>query len=249
MTANEQRIVIISQARMTSTRLPGKVAIDVLGKTLLEHHLERLQRSKHMTQVVVATTTNDSDDVIVKICKKAGVGVFRGSEHDVLARYYHTACEFDADAIVRVTSDCPLIDPDVIDLTIGAFLSAQPRMDYVSNCRLRQTYPRGLDTEVFSFTALQVAHEQAREAFEREHVTPFLWQQPNRFALANIDNDVDHSAHRWTVDTPEDFELIRLMLAALYPSNPGFNLQDCVDLLYRNPEWMKINRHIEQKKL
>jgi spore coat polysaccharide biosynthesis protein SpsF len=249
MTAKEQRVVIVTQARMTSTRLPGKVAIDVLGKTLLEHHLERLQRSKRKTLVVVATTTNHADDVIARICEITGTSIFRGSEHDVLERYYFAAAKFDADIVVRVTSDCPLIDPAVIDLTIEAFLSARPTKDYVSNCRLKQTYPRGLDTEVFSFAALKEAHEQATQAFEREHVTPFLWQHPERFALANVDHEVDYSAHRWTVDTPEDLRLVKMMLAALYPLDPEFHLQDCIALLQQNPEWADINKHIEQKKL
>jgi spore coat polysaccharide biosynthesis protein SpsF len=249
MTKTEPKIVVITQARMTSTRLPGKVAIEVAGKTLLEHHLERIGRSRLKTNVIVATTTNDTDDVIADICNKTGTAVYRGSEHDVLSRYYHAACEFEADIVVRVTSDCPLIDPDIIDLTVKAFLSDDHEYDYVSNCRLKQTYPRGLDTEVFAFTALKAAHEEAKQPFEREHVTPFIWQHPERFRLANVYHETDYSQHRWTVDTPEDLELIELMLDACYPSNPTFGLQDCIDLLQRNPEWEAINRHIEQKKL
>jgi spore coat polysaccharide biosynthesis protein SpsF len=249
MTMQRPQIVIISQARMTSTRLPGKVAIKVAGKTLLEHHLERIHRSELKTRLVIATTKNDADDAIVDICQKSGTPVYRGSEHDVLSRYYHAASKFEADIVVRVTSDCPLIDPDIIDLTINAFLSREPEIDYVSNCRLNQTYPRGLDTEVFAFSALKAAYEEAREPFEREHVTPFIWQHPERFALSNIDHYIDYSQHRWTVDTPEDLDLIKRMLNVCYPTNPEFGLQDCIELICRNPEWEEINKHIEQKKL
>jgi spore coat polysaccharide biosynthesis protein SpsF len=249
MTDATGRVVIITQARMTSTRLPGKVAINVLGKPLLEHHLERLQRSRLMSQVAVATTTNSSDDIIVKICEGVGIAVYRGSEDDVLARYYHAAVKFDADIVVRVTSDCPLIDPGVVDKTIAHYLSLEPDIDYVSNCRLKQTYPRGLDTEIFSFARLKQAHEQARKPFEREHVTPFLWQHPELFTLSNVEHDIDISHHRWTVDTPEDLDLIERMLGACYPSDPEFDLQDCLHAIHRNPEWANINKHIEQKKL
>jgi spore coat polysaccharide biosynthesis protein SpsF len=249
MSGKTGRVVIISQARMTSTRLPGKVAINVLGKSLLQHHLERLQRVNLMSQVIVATTVNSSDDIIVGICEGLGVAVHRGSEHDVLARYYHAAVEFDADIIVRVTSDCPLIDPEVMDKTIARYLALEPNINYVSNCRLKRTYPRGLDTEVFGFKSLKQAFEQAKRPFEREHVTPFIWQRPERFALANVEHDNDISHCRWTVDTSEDLDLIERMLTACYPSNPEFGLQDCIDLLHRHPEWENINKHIEQKKM
>jgi len=243
------RVVIITQARMTSTRLPGKIAIQILGKSLLEHHLERLMRSSLASQIVVATTINSSDDLIVKTSEGLGISVYRGSEHDVLTRYYHAAIKFDADIIVRVTSDCPFIDPEIVDKTISHYLSLEPDIDYVSNCRIRQTYPRGLDTEVFSFANLKLAYEQAGAPLEREHVTPFLWQHPERFELSNIDHDVDLSHHRWTVDTPADLNLIKRMLESVYPSNPKFLLQDCVKLIRENPEWENINKHIKQKKL
>lgn len=249
MTGAGGRVVIITQARMTSTRLPGKVAINVLGKPLLEHHLERLKRSSLASQVAVATTTNSSDDIIVKISEGLGITVYRGSEDDVLARYYHAALKFDADIVVRVTSDCPLIDPAVVDKTIAHYLSLKPDIDYVSNCRLKQTYPRGMDTEVFSFPSLKLAYEQTKEPFEREHVTPFLWQHPEQFMLSNVEHDIDISHYRWTVDTPEDLDLVERMLGACYPSNPEFDLQDCIDAIHQNPEWENINRHIEQKKL
>jgi spore coat polysaccharide biosynthesis protein SpsF len=242
-------LVIISQARMTSTRLPGKVAIDVLGKSLLEHHLERLQRVELKTRVVVATTVNEQDDKIVDICEALDVDVYRGSEHDVLARYFHAARKFEADIVVRVTSDCPLIDPAIIDKTISRFLALQPDIDYVSNCRLNQTYPRGLDTEVFGFSSLSAAHTNANLAFEREHVTPFIWQRPDEFRLDNVDHDSDLSDKRWTVDTQEDLELIKLLLTACYQNNRTFGLSECLEQLQKNPEWDYINKHIEQKKI
>jgi spore coat polysaccharide biosynthesis protein SpsF len=245
----DRRIIIITQARMTSIRLPGKIARKVLGKTLLEHHLERLERSKLKSRIVVATTENDSDNIISEICNSLNVGVYRGVEHDVLARYYYAAVKFDADIVVRVTSDCPLIDPEIVDKTIRRYLELEPDIDYVSNCRLKQTYPRGLDTEVFSFDSLKKGFEEACFPFEREHVTPFIWQNPERFKLGNIEHETDLSYHRWTVDTAEDFELIKLMISACYPSDPAYGLAACLDQFQQNPDWTKINNHVQQKKI
>lgn len=240
------KVVIIVQARMTSTRLPGKVLKPVLGKPLLEYQIERLQRVQLADEIAIATTTNAKDDPIVKLCDRLSIPYFRGSEADVLARYHGAAIAYQADVIVRVTSDCPLIDPQVIDRTIQYYLDRFDEFDYVANC-LKRTYPRGMDTEVFSFKALNEAFLEATVQPDLEHVTPFIHRQSTRYNLGHILYSRDCSQHRWTVDTLEDFELIQNILAALYPVNSKFSLEDCLQLLDRYPEWTKINAHIEQK--
>lgn len=240
------KVVTIVQARMTSTRLPGKVLKPVLGKPLLEYQIERLQRVKFADEIVIATTTNATDDPIVELCDRLSVPYFRGSEADVLARYHGAATAHYADVVVRVTSDCPLIDPKVIDRTIQYYLDFQDEFDYVANC-LKRTYPRGMDTEVFSFTALNEVFLEATAQPDREHVTPFIHRQPTRYNLGHVLYAKDCSQYRWTVDTPEDFELIQNILEAIYPENSEFSLEDCLQLLDRHPKWSKINAHIEQK--
>ena len=241
------KVVIINQARMTSTRLPGKVLKKVLDKPLLEYQIERLQRVKLADELVIATTKNTTDDPIVEVCHRAGVKFYRGSEEDVLARYYEVAKENEADIIVRVTSDCPLIDPKIVDRVIQAYFHHQPQCHYASNS-LERTYPRGMDTEVFSFESLDQAYSEAVAQPDREHVTPFLIQQPERFNLIPVLNWENQSYHRWTVDTQEDFNLIKKILEVIYPQNPEFSIADCLNVLQEYPEWQKINAHIEQKK-
>jgi spore coat polysaccharide biosynthesis protein SpsF len=240
------KTVIIVQARMTSTRLPGKVLKKVLDKPLLEYQIERLKRVKFADEIVIATTINSTDLPIIELCDRLSIPYFRGSEEDVLARYYQAAKEHHADVVVRVTSDCPLIDPQVIDRVIQFYLDNQSQYDYVSNC-LEKTYPRGMDTEVFSFLALDQAFVEATAQPEREHVTPFIYIQPERYRLAEVVYSENQSSHRWTVDTADDFELIKRIIEGLYPQNQKFTLEDCLDLLKRYPDWLLINTHVEQK--
>lgn len=241
-------VVAIIQARMTSTRLPGKVLLKVRGKSLLEYELERIRRSKLIHQTVIATTTNSTDDPIVELAFSLGIPYYRGSEEDVLSRYYEAAKAYQAEVVVRLTSDCPLIDPVIIDQTLQTYLDHANQFDYISNT-LTRSFPRGMDTEVFSFQSLEIAYFEATQAYEREHVTPYLYLHPDRFRLGKVVHNGDLSKHRWTVDTPEDFELIRRIIQKLYPENPNFTMQDILHLLDDNPEWIEINRHIEQKKL
>jgi spore coat polysaccharide biosynthesis protein SpsF len=240
------KTVIITQARMSSTRLPGKIMRKVLGKSLLEYHIERLQQVKEVEEAVVATTNNSVDDTIVDMCEHLRVSSFRGSEEDVLSRYHAAASEYHADTVVRVTSDCPLIDPAVVDQVIRAYKSRKSGEVYASN-NLRRTYPRGMDCEVFSFEVLAEAAREATEPSDREHVTPFIYRQPERYGLINVTYDRDCSNHRWTVDTPEDFELIKRILENLYPDKPAFTLEDILRLMEDNPDWLELNRHIVQK--
>ncbi|WP_276661903.1 glycosyltransferase family protein [Syntrophomonas wolfei] len=242
------KTVIIVQARMTSTRLPGKVLYKVMGKPLLEYQIERLRQVRQADDIVIATTANSDDQPIIQLCERLEVKYYRGSEEDVLSRYYEAADTFTADAVVRVTSDCPLIDPGVMDEVLDLYLSHPGNFDYVSNT-LERTYPRGLDAEVFSRQALGKAYQEAREQPEREHVTLYMYRHPERFRLANSRSAEDYSEHRWTVDTAEDFELIRRILQELYPPNGQFTWLDVLSLLNEHPDWMEINAAVKQKEV
>jgi len=240
------KTLIIIQARMTSTRLPGKVLKQVLGKSLLEFQLERLKAVPNANGLVVATTTNTTDQPIVDLCQTLQVPVYRGSETDVLTRYYEAASFHQADIVVRVTSDCPLIDPDIVAEVIGFYQTHRDQYDYVSNT-LDRTYPRGLDVEVFSFNALEQAYREATQADEREHVTPYIYRHPEQFKIYQMKQAEDHANERWTVDTPEDFELIKRILEVLYSTNIHFRQADVLALLDTHPDWRNLNADIPQK--
>ncbi len=242
------KVVIITQARMASTRLPGKVLKEVLGKPLLQYHIERLRQVRGISDVVVATTVNESDDLVENVCKHLSYAVFRGSERDVLGRYYRAAKVYHADAVIRVTSDCPLIDPFVIEQVVQSYLHSTAEYDYFSNT-IKRTFPRGMDTEVFSAQVLEEAFQEARLDYEREHVTPFFYMHPERYRIGNLTYHTDVSQHRWTVDTPEDFELIRRIITAFAGVQPAVTLEDILRLLKQHPQWTLINAHIEQKNL
>jgi spore coat polysaccharide biosynthesis protein SpsF len=239
------KVVAIIQARMGSTRLPGKVLKDVEGETVLARVVNRLRRARLINEVLVATTDRAADDVIVKECRGLSVLVSRGDELDVLDRYFRAAQLAKAEVVVRVTSDCPLIDPEITDKTIAAFLDAAP--DYASNALVR-TYPRGLDTEVVSVSALGRAWHGGLKRYEREHVTPYIYEHPSEFKLLSVTGDADYSGHRWTVDTPEDLEFVRAVYTRLR-DNPTFLWRDVLDLLDREPELMELNRSVMQKAL
>lgn len=239
----------IIQARMGSTRLPGKILKDLMGKTILQHVIERLQQAKNIDEIIIATTTLAQDDVVVDEALKCGVKYFRGSEKDVLARYYGAAKENNIDIVVRITSDCPLIDPLVTDGIID-FFKQDGTYDIVTNAGsdlTKRTYPRGLDTEVFSFRALEKDYRQADKEYQREHVTPYIYENSSK--IYYYKNAVDYSMFRWTLDTEEDFDLIKEVYRYLYSGQHDFNLLDIVNLFSKHPELIKINAHIEQKKL
>ena len=219
-----------------------------MGKTLLEYLLERLKRVTKADGICVATTVKPQEKPILDICLRLNVKTFRGSEEDVLERYFLAAKELRTDAVVRVTSDCPLIDPVEIDRVIQYYLKNAERYDRVGDCPER-SYPLGMGTEVFSFKALKQAHECAKAKPEREHVTPYMYLHPEIFRLGYSPYKGNHKDYRLTIDTPEDFELISKIIESLYPINPHFSIQDIFTLLQKNPEWPKINSHIKQKKL
>ena len=231
------KTVVILQARIGSTRLPGKVLLDLEGRPMLWHVVERIRRSRNVQQVVVATTTSKSDDVLEQFCRAQDIAFFRGNEPDVLDRYYQTAKAFAADTVVRITSDCPLIDPDVIDRVTGIF--QQGGFDYVSNT-IETTYPDGLDTEVFSFAALERAWREATKISEREHVTPYL-RSSGQFRVRNI--EIDHGASlaelRWTVDEAHDLEFVRAIYKN-FKTRPVFGMSDILKLLAAKPELQKL---------
>jgi spore coat polysaccharide biosynthesis protein SpsF len=236
--------LIIVQARMTSTRLPGKVLLPLAGEPMLTRLVERLCRVERADGIIIATTTNATDDAIAALCERLGVPSHRGSEHDVLSRYADAARLHGASVVVRITSDCPLIDPALIDRLIATH--AEGGSDYVSNM-LPPSWPYGMAVEVFSAAALQQANTEATQAAEREHVTPFLYWHPERYRLRNVASPVDLSHHRWTVDTPEDYELVRRLFEALHPAQPNFSQADILSLLDAHPDWLSINQHIQQK--
>ncbi|MCK6562678.1 glycosyltransferase family protein [candidate division KSB1 bacterium] len=239
---------VILQARMGSTRLPGKVLRLAAGRPVLEWCLLRLAESQQCRRVIVATSTLPQDDAIAAFCDQRQVPCFRGSENDVLQRYYEAMRRFHVDPVIRVTADCPLIDAHVLDAMLPAYFARQA--DYLSNT-LTRTFPRGYDLEIFSFAALQTAQQQAQQAYEREHVTPFIYQHPQLFKLAGYENDFDASALRVTVDTPEDLLVVDRIYQHFVQTGRGhhFTLPELVKLWSSQPDLAARNQHIRQKQL
>jgi spore coat polysaccharide biosynthesis protein SpsF len=236
-------IVVIVQARTGSTRLPGKIMKKILGKTILELQMERMLRAKLPTHVVVATTTNKEDNDIVNLCINSGFLVTRGHPTDLLDRHYKTAVEFEADIVVKIPSDCPLIDPKIIDRVIGYYLMKKNIYDFVSNLH-PPTYPDGNDVEVMSSTILMNTWKEAEKPYELEHTTPFIWDNPQRFRIGNVawETGLDFSMkYRFTLDYMEDFEFIRTIYEELYHIKSDFDLNDIIKLLYRKQDIKKIN--------
>jgi spore coat polysaccharide biosynthesis protein SpsF len=234
----------VLQARMKSSRLPGKVMLPVLGRPLLSLIIERLRRCRTVRSIVVATSLNPADDVIATLCESERVGVFRGSEDDVLDRLYQCARHAEMDSLARFSADNPLIDPWVADRVIRLFLDRPAEFDFVSNNH-PPTWPDGLEVEVLRFAALERAWREAGEPFQREHGSPYIWDQPELFRLGNVslENDDLYRRMRWTLDTPEDYEFIKCVYEDLYVSNPAFAMADVLALLERKPEIYQINAH------
>lgn len=237
------KIGIISQARTTSTRLPKKVLIPIKGITVLEHHLNRLQNCT--AQTFIATTTNVTDDPIVSICEKTKTPFYRGDENNVLSRYYFCAKENNLDLIIRVTSDCPLIDAEIINKGITTFLNTPSENLYISNC-IERTYPRGFDFEIFTFKALEEAYLNAVEDYELEHVTPYINRNKNgRTSFKHIVNNQDKSTYRITLDTELDLTLIQKLINDHNAEEK--NAQEIIRILDQHPELVAINEEIKQK--
>lgn len=245
MNSDHMNIVLIIQARVGSTRLPGKVLKDIEGMPMLMRVVNRVRLATLPNSVVVATSTELGDDAVAKLCAENDTVVFRGSELDVLDRYYNAAREFAADVVVRVTSDCPLIDPDILDRVIAAFLESKP--DYASNA-LARTYPRGLDVEAVSMASLTRAWHEAKERYQRVHVTPFIYQNRDRFHCINIAADNDYSSYRWTVDTSADLDFVRTVYARMGRSEP-FGWREVIAMLECEPQLTAMNCGVSQKTL
>jgi spore coat polysaccharide biosynthesis protein SpsF len=237
------RTVAIIQARIGSTRLPGKVLLPLLGEPVLTHVVRRVGRASSVDAVVVATTTRPEDDAIVELGVGQGWLVERGSEMDLLERYLVAARTHDADRVIRITSDCPLIDPAVIDDVVGAL--AATGADYASNTLEPRTFPRGLDVEAMTRSALETADRGDHDPASREHATPYIYRHPELFRLTRVPLPVDLSGHRWTVDTAEDYELVRRIFEAL--GRDDFGWRDALAVVEANPDWSELNRHVEQK--
>jgi spore coat polysaccharide biosynthesis protein SpsF len=239
-------IVAIIQARMGSTRLPGKVMKELQGKSVLQHVIDRVSKVNALNEIIIATTKHPIDDVIVDEALKAGATVYRGSEEDVLSRYYEAALESHADIIIRITSDCPLIDPILLSEILEFY--RHNKYDYVSNT-LRRTYPRGLDVEVFSFSSLKKACDEAQHSEYREHVTPYIYNNSETFKIHDFSSRENFSQYRWTLDTIEDWILIKEIYDALYKNNEVFSWKEAVELMEQKPYLTEINAHVEQKKI
>ncbi|MCK9280012.1 MAG: glycosyltransferase family protein [Melioribacteraceae bacterium] len=239
--------VVIVQARLGSTRLPAKILKDLSGKPVLYHVLERIKKAKLVDDIVVATTDLDNDEPLVEYLRENKIYYYRGSSDDVLSRYYEAAFQYKADIIIRITSDCPLIDPEVIDSIIKIYLENN-KYDYVSNTIMR-TFPRGLDVELLTFAALKKSFYGAEQKSEREHVTPYIYNNREIFNVFNFASKTDLSYLRWTLDTPEDYQLIKVIYDSLYKEGEIFTTEEVLTLFHNLPELIEINKHIEQKKL
>ena len=243
------KLVTIIQARMGSTRLPGKVLLPVLGEPILGHIVSRLSTIDKVDTIIVATSDRNLDDPIAEYCSAKGISCFRGSENDVLDRFYQAATAAGADTVIRITGDCPLVDPALVSRLIDYY--ATNGFDYcgiatgagVAMGDFQGRFPDGLDAEIFKMEVLQAAWQETRGQLFREHVTPFIWKQPERFNLGTLKSlDRDYSNLRWTVDNREDYEVIRWVYEELYPVKPNFNMQDVLSLFERHPEKIEDNR-------
>lgn len=236
---------------MSSSRLPGKVIMPILGNPIIWHIVRRLELVNTIDQVVLATTNSKKDDRLAEFCRKAGISVYRGSEEDVLDRFYKAAKKFGGDHLIRITGDCPLVDPKLVTRLIDYYFLTE--VDFcgiatgagVAAKDVVGRYPDGLDAEIFSMHVLNVTWKEARSSLHREHVTPFIWQQSERFRLETLFPEIgDYSACRWTVDNQEDYELVQWIYEQLYSINPGFGMMEILDLLSRNPDKAESNIHL-----
>ncbi|MBI2419014.1 MAG: glycosyltransferase family protein [Ignavibacteriales bacterium] len=245
MTQQDFYVVTVVQARMGSSRLPAKVGMSLGHQPLLLRLVERVQHAKLSGTIVVATTTSPKDDIIEEWCINGGIHCYRGDEEDLLDRHYQAALLYNADAVVKIPSDCPLIDPRIINKVIAEYLSKYPEYDYVSNLH-PATYPDGNDVEIMSLAALETAWQSARKKLEREHTTPYLWENPVLFRIGNVTwgSGLNYSmSHRWTIDYLEDYLFVKSIFEELHPKNPMFGLYDILNVLIQNPQLKKINAH------
>jgi spore coat polysaccharide biosynthesis protein SpsF len=238
------KTIAIIQARLGSTRLPGKVLRDIGGKTMIERVVERIERCEKIDDIVIATTKELADRPLVEFCQNKRWNVFAGSEHDVLSRYVGAAEAFKADQIVRITSDCPLIEPTIVNKTVH-LLSTVMGIDYASNFHPQRRFPRGLDCEIITREALGRIDRLAQDPHYREHVTLFAYRNASQFTIASVNSENDWSHLRWTVDTSEDLELVDSIYRHF--GEQEFNWKDILAAYPTHPRWLTINQHCTQK--
>lgn len=243
---NNHKICATIEARMTSSRLPGKVLMNFCGKPDLQHIVERLKRSKYLDEIIVATTINKEDDRIVELCEKIGCKYYRGSEEDVLLRVLESAKSVNADIIVEITGDCPVIDWRHVNKLVEMFFSEE--YDYASNI-IERSFPRGFDTQVFPVKVLEEVNQITKNPVDHEHVSIYIYTHPEKYRLINwkANKQMNHPEFEITLDTKEDYEFIKQIYERLYPINKDFSAQDVVELLIKYPEMIKILRHTHRK--
>lgn len=234
-----RKVVAIIQARMGSTRLPGKVLMDIAGKPMLWHVIERVKGCKKIDSIVVATTSREEDKAVVELTKECGVETFAGSEEDVLDRYYQAAKKFDADPVVRITADCPVIDPQIVDEVINKYTEGGYDV-----CGLSGKFPDGLDVSIFSFNALEDTWRNAKLPSEKEHVGPYMGKHPEKFKLGEYVKFDNLGHYRWSVDEERDLRFIQEIFSRLYKPGDIFLTGDILNLLEREPDLLKINAGI-----
>ena len=242
------QIVAIVQARMGSTRLPGKVLKKILGKPMLWHIVNRVEKSRYVNTVIIATTMDKKDDAIEGFADEYHLGIYRGSENDIVDRYYNAARKYHADVIVRIWGDCPLIDPEIIDKVIEQFLSNNA--DYANNSK-PHTFPFGMNVEIYSFNTLERIWKETKDPFFREYPFEYIYANQNSFKAVYVKNDVDLSDLHWTVDYIEDFDLVTKIFENLYSTERVFNMNDILNVMNKHPELREMNkglrRNIEYK--
>jgi spore coat polysaccharide biosynthesis protein SpsF len=243
MAQGSTKIVIVVQARMSSSRLPGKVLLPILGKSLLYRMIERLRMVRHQVQIVIATSTDDKDDAIETEAAAIGVPCYRGSLDNCLDRHYQASLQYDADVVIKIPSDCPLIDPLIIDEVLDFYFAHEGEYDFVNNLH-PATWPDGNDVEIMTMACLEKNWKEASRPLELEHTTPYIWENPGKFKIANVtwSSGLDYSmSHRFTIDYPHDYDFINRVYQELYPEKVNFSCDDILALLSKKPEIYQIN--------
>lgn len=238
-----EKIVIVVQARMSSSRLPGKVMLPILGESLLYRMIGRLKMTRHEAQIVIATSEEPGDDIIEQEASKIGIPCFRGSLNNLLDRHYQVAKQYNADIVLKIPSDCPLIDPRVIDQVLDVYFDHPGQFDFVSNLH-PATFPDGNDVEIMTMACIEKTWKEASRQLELEHTTPYIWENPEKFKIYNVvwNTGNDYSmTHRFTIDYPADYEFIKTVFEELYPKKPDFSCEDILELLEKRPDIYQIN--------
>ena len=237
---NKKKITVIIEARTGSSRLRNKVVAEIEGKPMIFYVIDRVKQIKSVEQIILATTQEKNDKILIEIAKQNSIGIFTGDSMDVLNRDYQCALQNNADPIIRITGDCPLIDPDIVEEMLEFYL--KNNYDYISN-RINPKYPDGLDVEIYSFKTLQMVEQNAKLSSERALVTTYITKNPKIFKIFSYENQEDLSGHRWTVDEQNDLEFVRKIYSIMKPKT-NFSMNEIIEILVKNPELLKINSGI-----